>query len=200
MGIDDLKRKQQAAMQEMATWNAVAKTLTEQLEAGLASLEGEIRKRTKLELGVYKPYSDRPTYIASEGTYCRINQRDLLRIRVVGLTVELTIATIECKITRTSSRAWQLHLSEGEGDRKSVLDTESHKPCVPLALKYYKRNIWWCGPEDNRKLASAIVDLFSGKELRSDFELHPEKHNDGGCATLLAMGFALVFSLILVLS
>jgi hypothetical protein len=94
-----------------------------------------------------------------------------------------------------------MHCQDWTSEGVNEFEVSSGKPWVPLRItnsEYsptWSHCLWWRGPEDNEKVASAILDGFAKKERPSEFgPLRAEavKNPQAGCVLIAVMGFSIL--------
>lgn len=126
----------------------------------------------------------------SNENFAHLSLRHVLELQVAHLQDEQVWAsTLHCSYSGQADSLFHMHAYEfRDGQNNSTVSFESStvadKPWIPLRVvsrKGRESYIWWWGPEDNDKLASAIVSAFSSQEVKSDLILRRES-SKSGCA------------------
>jgi hypothetical protein len=190
MSIDDLRARQDAVRAAAAFWHAFIERLSKEFDAGLLIAETRVRAMTGLELS-----AKRSSLVhESNENLAHFNQRPVLELQATHLRDEqIWVSSLHCTYTGHADGLFHMHAYEfRDGKDNSTLTFESRtvaaKPWIPLRVvsrKGRESYIWWCGPEDNDKLAKAIVSAFANQEMKSDLILL-RKPSKSGCALLAA--------------
>jgi hypothetical protein len=197
MGVDDLRERQKKATAVLS----LSHEINRQFAGALLSVKSQVESKTGLALKTSTP----------ERVPCSSREAEL----VIGETSfslwvdhipgeAVMVSTWTCAIHQQPNGMWQTHVKDHYTDLLR-LRTVLAKPSLPLSIQPAHGpsfTMWWCGPEDNDKLAAALVDAVANRERPSEFSLvrvedpNALKAKNEGCVFLVA---SLVVTLIAVL-
>lgn len=193
MEIEDLRAQQEAARAS----RAIGADLRKQLDAALVSVEASVKKRTALELSVGRwdlSYGFFGDLLSINGDKALI----VFEIAHLNLHSKVALFSMSSSIKRLADSSWQMRVQEyrklRSGEYESLVCFElrvvADRPWIAVRIgrgSSILGDLWWRGPEDNDKLATAIVDAIAGKKTRSEFTLaRPKSPWRAGCVLLAA--------------